>query len=198
MKYLYTIVLCALLAFDGLAQDDEEKGGRPGLIGGWNYSSIGIKNSDQTADYTNGFYLGILWEERFAKVFRIQSGLKYVKNGWAYNSNDLGNRDKTILNYVSLPVTAKLKIGPIYALGGVYGSYRAGSKTTYTDGTSDKKISTDDIKRYDFGGQLGLGFQIAIIGVEARYNWGFTDISADNAIGYNNRYLELGLHLHLR
>ena len=42
-----------------------------------------------------------------------------------------------------------------------------------------------------------IGLQLAMIGLGARYNWGVTDITP-NAGNINNRYLELGVHLHLR
>ncbi len=194
MKNLLIIALSSLLFEVSFAQTGGDKKGTPGIVAGWNSATVGVKDSDVSADPASGFYLGIIWEQKLAPIFRLQSGIKYNKNGYSYGN--IPGYDRTVLNYLSVPVALKVKVGPLYGLGGVYGAYRMGSVDKYSNG-NDIKISTDDIKRMDFGGTLGLGFQILIIGIESRYNWGFTNVNAIDMGKYNNRYFELGAHVKL-
>lgn len=190
-------MLCALVNFQVFCQDNgDKKDAKLGVIAGYNLSDVKLNGSDGDAGDADGFYAGVLWEEQLIPLLRIQSGLKYIKNGWSYDNTGANGKERAVLNYLMVPVAARLKIGPLYAIGGVYGAYRAGSKYKYKNG-DEEKISTDEIKRWDFGANLGLGFQVAMIGIEARYNWGFTDMTP-TAGDYYNRFLEIGLHLHLK
>lgn len=194
MKNQLFLVLSLLVFEMSFSQTGSDKKGTPGIVAGWNSATVGVKDSDVSADPASGFYVGILWEQKLAPLFRLQSGIKYNKNGYTYGN--IPGYDRTVLNYLSVPLALKVKVGPIYGIGGVYGAYRMGSVDKYSNG-NDIKISTDDIKRMDFGGSVGLGFQILIIGIEARYNFGLSNVNAGEVGKYNNRYLELGAHVKL-
>ncbi|MDB4835103.1 PorT family protein [Cyclobacteriaceae bacterium] len=162
-------------------------------MGGWNFSDVRLEGSEygsSGSEDASGFYAGILAEGRIVPLLFLQTGLKYNKNGFK------SGQDRVVLNYLTVPIAAKLKLGPIYALGGLYGAYRMGSKVKHDNG-SDTKIDNDKINRWDWGLNAGLGVQIAMIGIEARYNFGMQDIYS--GVGsINNRYLELGATLRIR
>ena len=110
--------------------------------------------------------------------------------------SDAGNgHDYTTLNYLTIPIVGKVKVGPIYGLAGITSGFRVGGSHNLTNGTSTK-VSSDDYKGYDFGAQLGLGFQLLIFGIEGRYTWGLTDITKGGG-DVNNSAFELGVHVHL-
>ena len=191
MKTVFAISLLLSSLFSFSQFGDGDKNGQLGLLGGWNYANI--KASGLQTKNHNGFYAGVLWEHKIVPLVRVQSGLLFVQNG--YSLEGIPNADFTTLNYLQLPVIAKLKLGPVYALGGITSALRVGGATNFADGTSEK-VSSDDYKSYDFGAQVGLGFQFLIIGIEARYTWGLTNI-AQQGVAVNNQAFSVGAHLHL-
>jgi hypothetical protein len=189
MKTLSFILLFALSTCT-FAQFNDDKKGQLGILGGWNCSNISAAELQSTT--SNGFYGGLIWEHKIIPLIRMQSGLLFVQNG--YSLEGLPDYKYTTLNYLQVPIIAKLKVGPVYFMGGLTSALRVGGAAKYEDETI--KVTSDDFKSYDFGAQVGLGFQILIIGIEARYTWGLTDI-ANSGAEINNQAFSLGAHIHL-
>jgi hypothetical protein len=173
----------------GQKDDDDGKGGKPGLLLGVNLANVdGVDATNKT-----GFYGGVLWEQKLVPILRLQSGLVYVQNG--FKTETAGIESLTKLNYLQVPVIAKVKILAFYGLAGFTGGYRVAASNVTND--VKVKIESDQLNRFDFGAQVGLGFKILFFGIEGRYNWGLSNISKADGVDYNNRYFQLGVHFML-
>ena len=170
-------------------QDDKKN--TFGFTGGWNYSAIST-DGPYTTKARNGYYGGVLWERRLSSHFTFQSGFLFTQNGYEMVNNP--DIDNVTLNYVTIPLTGKVVVGPLYALAGVTAGFRVGGRTSYHNG-EEKKLTYDDVKWHDIGAQVGLGFNILNFGIETRYNWGLTDI-VPTKDKVHNQYLEIGFHFH--
>ncbi len=172
----------------GQKKDDDKKG-KPGLMFGANFSNINTSG----ADTKTGFYGGVLWEQKIIPAIRFQSGLLYLQNGVLDKTGNI--ETKVTLDYVQLPIIAKVKILAFYGLGGFTGGYRVAA-TTVVDGNTTK-INKDDLNRVDIGAQVGLGFKILFFGIEGRYNWGLSNIYKAEDTNTKNRSFQLGIHFML-
>ena len=115
----------------------------------------------------------------------------YVQNG--VQSTTAGIDTRLNLNYLQIPVVAKLKIAMFYGLAGITGGYRVAATSVIGDTKTD--VPKDDLNRLDFGAQVGVGVKILFFGIEGRYNWGLSNIYTSDAVTANNRYLQLGVHV---
>ena len=186
------IILFGLLFLIGASATAQKKG-KLGLMAGWNYATSSSKNLDTKS--ISAFYGGAVWEHKIVPSFRYYSGIIYNQAGYGVDEDN--NLDKAKYSYLTVPLIAKVQILNFYALGGLSSGIRTGGKYYFTDET-ETKITTDNLKGYDFAAQFGLGFKIAIIGIEAKYNWGLTDINNNSALkSIYNRYFQLGLLLKL-
>lgn len=79
------------------------------------------------------------------------------------------------LHWVSIPNYLKLKLGPIFALGGVAPSFKV-AEPIYEDGEMVKPMEDDKSAWFDIPAFAGLGVKILFITVEARYHWGLLDL----------------------
>lgn len=200
MNFTKISLITALLFFglNTFAQKDkkkeDDKKGHLGILAGWNNASTSTSNFDTKS--VSGFYAGAVWEHKIFPSLRFHSGLVYDQNGFKVDNNLLG-LEKVRYDYLTVPVIAKVQILRFYALGGMTGGLRLGGKQFFEDGSTEK-IDSGDLKTYDFAAQLGLGFEIAFIGIEGRYNWGLTDLNkVDAAESIQNRYFQLGVHVKL-
>jgi len=95
------------------------------------------------------------------------------------------------LNYIEIPIQAKVKVSHFYALGGFYGAYaingKAKSRTeilniVYTT-DDDLDFENEEIKKIDFGMKFGAGVQFGIgpvnIFAQGEYSFGLQNINDD-------------------
>ncbi len=188
-----TFIVSALLALSLTVFAKTQDDGKLGVLAGWSSTSTSADNSRSIS----GFYAGAVWEHKIIPSLRFHSGLVYNQNGYR-PKNDVSNLDRATYGYLNVPIIAKVQVANFYALAGAKPGIRLGGKYSYNDGSADQKISKDNFRGHDVAAQLGLGFNIAIIGIEGRYNWGLTDLNKTDAGGsIYNRYFELGLHVKL-
>ncbi len=190
------ITALLFLGFNTFAQKEkkDDKKSHLGIIAGWNNASTSTSNFDTKS--VSGFYAGAVWERKIFPFLKFHSGLVYDQNGFKVDDNIIG-LEKVRYDYLTVPLIAKVQILRFYGLGGITGGLRLGGKRFFDNG-SIEKIDSGDIKTYDFAAQLGLGFEIAFIGIEGRYNWGLTDLNkVDGDAAIQNRYFQLGLHVKL-
>jgi hypothetical protein len=108
----------------------------------------------------------------------------YYQNG-SKEDNDNWMR----LHYLNIPVSLRVKIGPVYGFAGVNGAIKLGGENH----TLGVKTDVKEINTWDAGVHGGIGVKFWILGVEAKYNWGLVDLND----GYKSQYLQLGLLLYL-
>ena len=113
MKKFILLIAIFLICGIGYSQEEGKNGSTMGIVGGYNVSDVRVSGSDMgSAGASNaaGFYAGFLWEQKLIPLLRLQSGIKYVKNGY-----ESGN-DRVVLNYITVPITAKVNRWCIWRL----------------------------------------------------------------------------------
>lgn len=186
MKRLFIYTISIL--FTGLLSiNAQDKGDQiVGIRGGFHSAGL-VKDGEKpdTANSLNNFYVGFFREKQIAPLFYWGSGLEYFQNGIKYS-----NSSKRVLHTISIPVNLKLKLGPIYGLGGAAANFMVSEKIVIGDNSS----TPDDSNKsnwFDVPVYVGAGVKILFVSVEARYHWGLIDIKK----GYYNRYFQLGAAL---
>jgi len=141
--------------------------------------------------------MGIFFDKDIIPLIDIRLGLMYSPKGSRFVDGD--SYAKTTINYIEIPLQAKLKIGPVYALGGIYGGMALNGKVKnlYSNGVlivgSDRDLDfkSDDYKKLDYGLKFGAGFQFGIgpvhIFAQGDYSFGLMNIhDAQGAEWKNN------------
>ncbi len=147
-----------------------------------------------------GIIVGVAAEiPLIGETLALQPELLFHQKGFKYD--DPGDGEYTeegsaTLNYLELPVLAKIKFGKFYAIAGPSFSYGIGGKykSTYhdlTQGTTEEESSNvkfkempdnyqgDDVfvdNAFDIGVQLGVGMKISVIVIDLRYGMGLTNL----------------------
>jgi len=177
-----TMLLIAALTLFG--QGKESAADRVGGIrAGWHYAALQKDGSSvDTANALNTFYVGFFRDTRLAPMLRFGSGFEYFQNGTRYTGNS-----ERILHTLSVPLNMKVKLGPVFARGGVAANFKIGEKVKIGGEYLDP-LEADKTNWFDVPVFLGAGLDIWFLTVEARYHWGL--LEARN--GYYNRYFQLG------
>ena len=202
------IALLITLTIFGLTQANAQNFG---FKGGYNYSSFnGDVAKDNTLKGLSGFYVGALLELPLGDVISLQPEVIYSRQGAVWEQKDiLGEFKKDFkLDYLNIPVMAKVNLGPLFLQGGVQFGFLVGKpEVSYTRGAQriSQKLDKDAYASFDFGVGAGLGVNLSQhFFVEARYTHSLTNaldpdnnslknahISDDN--NFKNAVLSLGL-----
>ena len=181
-------LLIALTVF-GLTQTNAQNFG---FKGGYNYSSFnGEVTKDNSLKGLSGFYVGALLELPLGDVISLQPEVIYSRQGAAWEQkNILGEFKKDLkLDYLNIPVMAKVNLGPLFLQGGVQFGFLVGKpEVSYTRGAQrvTEKVDKDAYAAFDFGVGAGLGVNLSQhFFVEARYTHSLT-----NALDPNNNSLK--------
>ncbi|OUJ73362.1 porin family protein [Hymenobacter crusticola] len=187
MKRLALLLPCLLLFFSAQAQF--------GIKAGINQAVLNGENIDANTKYSTSYHAGIFYEANILGPLSIQPELLYSlnKSSWKTQFENFDNQ----LNYFSLPVLAKVRIGPVFVEAGPQFSflYKAEKDGTMQTGTSTyadlKRTATNDFKRGDFSLCAGAGLKLGYFLVGARFNAGMNNINdVDNLSGVNDARLK--------
>jgi len=188
MKTKISLVL-AILIFAGtsflLAQDDDGKK-NIGIRAGWQFAGLYEDGSLlEGSSELNSFYVGLYKDTKLVPILFLGTGLEYAPVG--VTSSDIDA--KLVLHYLSIPIDVKVKLGPVFALGGLAANFRLAEKFTLLG--EDVEI-TDDEKSavFDLPVFLGVGVNIFMLNIEIRYYYGLLDVYSDPSV--NARYLQIG------
>jgi len=183
------IALLIALTIFGLTQANAQNFG---FKGGYNYSSFnGDVAKDNTLKGLSGFYVGALLELPLGDVISLQPEVIYSRQGAVWEQKDiLGEFKKDLkLDYLNIPVMAKVNLGPLFLQGGVQFGFLVGKpEVSYTRGAQrvTEKVDKDAYAAFDFGVGAGLGVNLSQhFFVEARYTHSLT-----NALDPNNNSLK--------
>ena len=181
-KSLVFILILFIGAYVTQAQD-KEKEKLFGIRGGFHSASMVVDGSKpDTTNSLNTFYVGFFRDNRISRIFYFGTGLEYFQNGLRYS-----NSSKRILHTISVPLDLKVKLGPVFVLGGIAANFKVSEKIIINDNSSNPSDGNKS-NWFDAPAFLGAGVKIFFITVEARYYWGL--IEARN--GLYNRYFQLG------
>lgn len=186
IKLLLIATLISTPMLNAFAGDDE--GGKKGIRAGYQMSNF-YTDGNQNAENLNSFYLGVFGEKKLIPLLRLGTGVEYSSTGMTSNAANL--ESKYVRHAISVPVYLKLKLGPVYALGGAAANFGVSNNFTVND---EKVDLTDDQKTnvFNLPVYLGVGVKILMFSIEARYHMGTMDLNKDDNITETNQYLQLG------
>lgn len=188
MKHLFSLfVFVALIAIT--SQSAQAQGKKSfGIRAGYQSSGLfdGSGRLTGTTNY-NSFYVGTYKETKMLPFLHLGTGLEYCQNGAGFKVDD----SKLVIKYLGIPVHVKAKIGPVFALVGIQPKFKLSEKIIL-DGDKTSPTSEQKSKAMDFPAYAGVGINIFIVSIEARY---FYSLSETNH-GSRNAYLQLGGALH--
>jgi hypothetical protein len=182
MKKITTLFLCVLFAmsFTSLRADSKEDKHEKylGLRAGWQLSGIYSNGKLPTGyDPLNSFYVGLNKDIKLIPLLRLGVGIEYSEVGMTSADSSIG------IQYLYLPLYLKVKLGPVFALGGISPSFKIGDTMQGISPYTGQDPATFDAPVF-----LGLGIKILFLSIEARYNWGTVDVFD----GAKNQYLQIG------
>lgn len=154
-----------------------------GIRAGYHIASM-VENGSKpdSASRKESFYFGLYREQNISKYFYYGAGLEYFQNGLKYTGDS-----KRILHTISIPINAKFKIGPAFALGGAAANFKVAERIKIGD-NSHEPSEENKSNWFDVPVFLGAGVTVLFITVEARYHWGLIEVRD----GLHNRYFQLG------
>lgn len=184
MKQFALAALLLLLASQAHAQF--------GVKGGINEAVL-TGRVGEDATYKTYFHAGIFYQAHIIGPLSIQPEALYSLQGAQLKSATTTTNYTTRLNYIAVPILAKLTFGPVYVEAGPQFGYLVsaneqgnvqvrGSSGNVLFGNVDQ-ASTDNYKRGDFALVAGVGLKLGpIVRVGGRFVAGLNDIN-------NVRYL---------
>lgn len=180
--FLFTAaILIGAITLHG--QDNKEKQKVGGVRAGWHYAFLVEEGAKpDTASALSSFYAGFFRDTRIVPMLHFGSGIEYFQNGLEHPGNSA-----RILHTVSIPLDLKVKLGPVFALGGIAANFKVSEKLKI-EGEYVTLLDSDKTNWFDLPVFLGAGVKILFITVEARYHWGLVEARD----GYYNRYFQLG------
>jgi len=197
MRKLILIVVAVFVAVSLNAQI--------GVKVGYGLSKLSVDNPDENTKMSKGLTIGAVYEKNLVgEIIGVRVEGLYTQKGYDYYNKTeiLGAQNITdfsvSVDYIEIPVLAKVKVGPIYGVAGPYfgiaikGEQLGTSEssflgvTTVTD-IQDDLFSSDNsldpvlYKKTDFGIQAGLGYEFGLpfakAFLEARAGIGMSDLN---------------------
>lgn len=205
VRIMKKLVLGAALAVSSLTFAQQF-----GIKGGMNVSSLSNDAGLEDSSSKIGFNAGVFLNAPLAANFSIQPEVLYNNLGSKVTLTDfdINNDNYTAeyarhLDYISVPVMFQYNATPSFYLeAGPQFSFlldaRDKYKSTKNGSTTDsdtRDLNKDAFNTFDFGLGLGAGYWITPkLGINARYNAGFTDIyKENNGDSVKNNNFQVGL-----
>ncbi|WP_298826297.1 porin family protein [uncultured Capnocytophaga sp.] len=184
MKKIAFLIIIAVCGFSQVRAQNF------GVKAGYNYSTFsGETSSISTIEGLSGFYIGGLVELPISNMLSIQPELIFSRQGVDLRQGlkNLSIRTDTSeirLDYLNIPVMAKVNLGPIFLEGGVQFGFLVNKPkvdsyiaNVYLRNLLDK----DSYNSFDFGVGAGLGVKLnQRFFVEARYTHSLTNVFDPN------------------
>ena len=181
------IAFLIIIAVCGLSQVRAQNFG---VKAGYNYSTLsGETSSISTIEGLSGFYIGGLVELPISNMLSIQPELIFSRQGVDLRQGlkNLSIRTDTSeirLDYLNIPIMAKVNLGPIFLEGGVQFGFLVNKPkvdsyiaNVYLRNLLDK----DSYNFFDFGVGAGLGVKLnQHFFVETRYTYSLTNVFDPN------------------
>lgn len=179
MKFFVFPVVMLLLGFAPQAQ------AQFGVKGGVNFAELQGR-SGEDASYKTYYHVGILYQANILGPLSIQPEVQYSLQGG--NLKGLVTDYDTKLHYFTVPVLAKVTLGPIFVEAGPQFGYlvsanQAGKvQISSTNGSASygqvDQSATDQYKRTEFSLAAGAGLKLgSALSIGGRYVAGLNDIN---------------------
>jgi len=207
MRNITTILLLILLCITATHTFSQVK---YGVKVGLNLTKLSDKDNEGT--YSNeykmktGFHFGVTAEVPFSESFSFEPGLIYSLRGFTTSRKSAVSGEQPVepkltmyLNYLVIPLNAiyKIRVGKskIFISAGPYLGYALSGKlkadTAWFGINGDqpeRKVlignnSTNDIKPFDYGFNLGAGIELYPVTLGAQYGFSISNIAPANDYG---------------
>jgi hypothetical protein len=184
MKKIAFLIIIAVCGFSQVRAQNF------GVKAGYNYSTLsGETSSISTIEGLSGFYIGGLVELPISNMLSIQPELIFSRQGvdlrqGLKNFSIRTDTSEIRLDYLNIPVMAKVNLGPIFLEGGVQFGFLVNKPkvdsyiaNVYLRNLLDK----DSYNSFDFGVGAGLGVKLnQHFFVETRYTYSLTNVFDPN------------------
>ena len=164
----------------------DEEGGKKGIRAGYQVSNF-LNDGKEVSNNLGSFYIGVYGEKKLLPILLLGTGVEYNSSGY---SSETPN-SSYVRHAVAVPVYLKVKLGPVFALGGAAASFGVANKATLNDQdidlSDDQKTNVFNLPVY-----LGVGVKIMMISLEARYHLGTMDLDKSDTETRTNHYLQVG------
>ena len=184
MKKIAFLIIIAVCGFSQVRAQNF------GVKAGYNYSTFsGETSSISTIEGLSGFYIGGLVELPISNMLSIQPELIFSRQGvdlrqGLKNFSIKTDTSEIRLDYLNIPVMAKVNLGPIFLEGGVQFGFLVNKPkvdsyiaNVYLRNLLDK----DSYNSFDFGVGAGLGVKLnQHFFVETRYTYSLTNVFDPN------------------
>ena len=184
MKKIAFLIIIAVFCFSQVRAQNF------GVKAGYNYSTLsGETSSISTIEGLSGFYIGGLVELPISDVLSIQPELIFSRQGVDLRQGlkNLSIRTDTSeirLDYLNIPVMAKVNLGPIFLEGGVQFGFLVSKpkvNSYYSNVYLRNLLDKDSYNSFDFGVGAGLGVKLnQHFFVETRYTYSLTNVFDPN------------------
>jgi len=149
-----------------------------GAKGGINLANMNSKTEGQkeSNDSKVGLHIGGFVEIPVSEKFSVAPELNFDQ--WGAQTEDGGSTIKMNLNYINVPILAKVNIAGFGIYAGPQVGFLMSAKVNQEDVDVDVK---DQLKGTDFGAVFGAEYNLAYgIFLSARYNLGLTRINENS------------------
>lgn len=169
-----------------------------GIRAGLNFASLNMEHFHNEFDGRTSFHVGFSVDLPILQSLYVQSGLFLSSKGASYEDDSYDYKETISPLYLEIPVLASYRydfseavqfqfnIGPYFAYGisGTWTEEEKGYKHEYDIFDDGKEES--DLKRFDTGLQLGIGFTLNNhFCLNAAYQIGFSNILGDSWPNYS-------------
>jgi len=169
-----------------------------GIKGGVNFSQFYVDQASvDDENMKTGYHFGIFAKIPVSSMIAIQPEVLYTNVGSkvTYGQTQFENlfgldqgEVRFNLNYIQVPLTLAVNIGPVNIHAGPYAAYLVSaniSDLNLTDLSTNQlvNLNEDDFHRWDYGLVGGLSVDIQHFTIGARYNHGLRDIGSSNVAG---------------
>lgn len=163
-----------------------------GLKGGINVSNLSNSSGYEMGSKV-GFNGGLLAHVHLARSLALQPEVVYSSQGAKYTTSD-GAEHKLSLNYINIPLQLQYMFNNGFRI-------QTGPQVGFLTNVKDKVAETEtgyftsqDFKTVDFAWTAGLGYlTYSGLGVDARYNFGISDVNNAGSNVLKNNVFQLGL-----
>ncbi|MGI4833081.1 MAG: porin family protein [Janthinobacterium lividum] len=169
-----------------------------GVKGGVNFAELQGRDGESSS-YKTFYHVGVLYQWNVLGPLAIQPELQYSVQGGDLKGAFTDYTTK--LHYFTVPVLAKLTLGPVFVEAGpqfgylVHANQDGQVQITSTNGSSSygqvSQTATKQYKGFDFSLAAGAGLKFSSLSLGARYVAGLNDINdARNLTGINDPRLQ--------
>lgn len=194
MKRFFVLILVVLAVNMGIQAQ------RFGVVGGMTFSEMTLRSGDYSYHGLKskvGFTGGVILDMPISKFASVNTGLLYANRGYSGKNDILGDqiRGTLVTKNLEIPVNMSMKLRtPIIQPFVQAGPYMmiALSGTKKLDGVShdvDFTGSNREMKRVDFGFNMGVGVEFLSFRFLVNYGLGFINLSEISGIKTRNRAL---------